>query len=120
MEKDIYNFETQLLVIQLFNKLSILRKELHILKKNVLYPYITIKHFENIKYNFKDWKLTLNKLFFENHLPQMWIINKIEYIPKNKKQIIVYVFIISVAVKQSIIQKLESYCNNHFENVEFF
>jgi hypothetical protein len=120
MKHDISNNETQLLVKQLYNEIKILKKELYILKKNVICPYITIKHFENIKFHFKDWKLTLNKLFFENLIPQMWIINKIQYIPKNNKQIIVYVFVISSAVRHSVIQKLESYCNNHFENVNIF
>jgi hypothetical protein len=118
MAHDISDYETQLLVMKLFKEINILKKELYILKKNVIVPYIKIKHFENIKFNFKDWKLTLNKLFFENYLPQMWIINKIQYIPKNKKQIIVYVFIISITVKHFIRRKLETYCNNQFINVQ--
>jgi hypothetical protein len=111
-------YETLLLVIQLYNKLNFLKKELCILKKTFLCPYIKIKHFENIKFNFKDWKLTLNKLFFENSLPQLWILNKIQYIPKNEKQTIVYVFVISSTVKYYIINKLEAYCKNNFINVE--
>jgi hypothetical protein len=114
--------ETQLtlLVIKLYNEVTLLKRNYNILKKNLLYPYITIKNFQNLKFNFKDWNLTLNKLFFENYLPQMWITKKIQYVPKNKNQVIVYVFVISQSVKQHVIKKLSLYCNEHLFNVTLY
>jgi hypothetical protein len=109
-----------MLVIKLYKELTLLKKNYYILKKNLLSPYITIKNFQNINFHFKDWNLTLNKLFFENYLPQMWITKKIQYKPKNNKQTIVYVFVISYSVKQHIIKKLLTHFHENACNVTIY
>lgn len=92
-------------------------------------PYITIKKFENIMFanNFKiennsmnktdEWNSTLNELLFENLIPQMWVIDKIYYVPINNKQVIVYIYVISHTIKNIMIKKLNEYCQKNFKNV---
>jgi hypothetical protein len=105
-------------LFKLQNEINFLKKEFNILQKFFKTPYVTIKKFENIHYDgINDWNLTINTLFFENLIPQMWIINKLKYVPANKKQIIVYIYLISHTVKKCIVNKLIKYCSYNFHNV---
>jgi hypothetical protein len=64
-----------------------------------------------------EWNSTLNELLFENLIPQMWVIDKIYYVPINNKQVIVYIYVISHTVKNIMIKKLNEYCQKNFKNV---
>jgi hypothetical protein len=100
----------QIKILQIEKQLSDFNK---IFKKN----YITIKGFENL-HNLKitEWKLSLQKLFFKNDIPLMWILNSIMYCSKNNK-VIVYVYLISNPVLVFVKNKLINYVKEKFTNV---
>lgn len=102
----------------LWNTILELNLKVRKLKKIISNNYITIKDFNNLSgINISNnYKYTLNTLFFANNLPQMWIIDSIQYQSKNSERKIVYVYVLSHAVKNFCVKKLKkhvfNYCNN--------
>lgn len=97
-----------------------LKNELYKINKSVYYiPYLKICGYENLpNYKSKEWQSAFQTLFYENNLPQMWIIKSIIYpCPKKSPNVIVYLFLLSDTVKNVTKRKLSTYILNHFKDI---
>ena len=102
---------------QLNSKLYNLQKQINLLTKQISTNYITISGLEflYLSDNFNNsCKSKINFLFFENNLPQMWILNCLEYGTKHSTKKIAFVFLISNSVSNYVKHILKIFLAKHY------
>ena len=102
---------------QLNSKLYNLQKQINLLTKQISTNYITISGLEflYLSDNFDNsCKSKINFLFFENNLPQMWILNCLEYGTKHSTKKIAFVFLISNSVSNYVKHILKIFLAKHY------